>query len=67
MVTLLSPECVDRKESTCKNQLQNKLRDLFNRLSNTPLIIQFDDTRSESITMKLCSLTELTGRAERIV
>lgn len=67
MVTLLLPQCVDRNAGACKNQLQNKLKDLFDRLSNTPLIVQFDDNRSESITMKLCSLTELTGRAEMIV
>lgn len=66
IVTLLSAECVDRKEDACKSQLQNKLKDLFNRLSNTPLIVQFDDNRSESITMKFCGLREMAGRVKTI-
>lgn len=67
IVTLLPSQCLNGKENTCKIQLQNKLKDIFIRMSTISLMVQFDDDRSESISMKLCDLMELIGTVEIII
>lgn len=67
VVTLVSSECVNRKENTCKIQLRNQLKNIFSQLSNIALTIQFDNNRSERINIKLCDLMEPTGMEKIIV
>jgi len=46
-------------------QLQEQLKNMFRQMLIIPIVIQFDDNRSKVIDIKICSLTEMTGKIKR--
>jgi len=49
----------------CKIQFQKQLKNMFSRILIIPVTIQFDDNRFKNIDIKICSLTEMTGKIKR--
>jgi len=59
-----SRQCASQNGNMCKIQLQKQLKTIFSRVSTIPIKIQFDDNRFRSISIRICSVTEMTGRLE---
>ena len=55
-------DCVSGMEHTCQVQLQNELKDAFDRMLTVPLMIQLNDKSFESINIQICSITELSDK-----
>jgi hypothetical protein len=51
----------------CKIQFQKQLKNMFSRILIIPVTIQFDDNRFKNIDIKICSLTEMTGKVESTI
>jgi hypothetical protein len=64
IVTFYPRQCVSQNENMCKIQFQEQLKDILTRMMIIPLNIQFNDNRFKSIDIKICSLTEMTGKTE---
>ena len=62
IVAFHSSRCTAHDEKTCKTDFQEQLKNLLSRLLIIPITIQFGDDRFKTIGIKICSLTEMTGK-----
>jgi hypothetical protein len=67
IITFYSRQCASQNENRCKIQHQEQLKSIFRRLLLIPVTIQFDNNRIMSIDMKICSLTDMTGKVKSII
>jgi hypothetical protein len=66
IITFYSRQCVSQTADMCKIQFQEQLKNMLSQMLIIPLNIQFNDNRFKSIDIKICSLTEMTGKTENI-
>lgn len=57
-----SRPCISNESNTCKDQFLKDLKNIFNRKLIIPITIQFDPNYSKKINIRMCSLTEMTGK-----
>ncbi|CAF1271781.1 unnamed protein product [Adineta steineri] len=65
IVPLYADECIAQDDDTCKNQLKEQLKTIFDQMMIIPMKIQLENNQFENIDMKLCNILNIDGRKEK--
>jgi hypothetical protein len=64
IITVYPRQCVSQKENMCKIQFVEQLKNMFSQMLIIPVTIYFDENRFKTVDIKICRLTQITGKTE---
>ncbi|CAF1350497.1 unnamed protein product [Adineta steineri] len=64
-VPLYADECIAQDDDTCKNQLREQLKTIFDQMMIIPMKIQLENNQFENIDMKICHILDINGKKEK--
>ncbi|CAF4206255.1 unnamed protein product, partial [Adineta steineri] len=65
IVPLYADECIAQDDNTCKNQLKEQLKTIFDQMMIIPIKIQLENNQFENIDMKICNILNIDGKKEK--
>ncbi|CAF3663416.1 unnamed protein product, partial [Rotaria sp. Silwood1] len=67
MITFYPRDCDYHEYDMCKMQLQEQLKATFSQIPSITVVLEFDNKRSKSIDIKICTITEMTETEEETI